>query len=141
MVNNSSPRILFPGKIHDIESLVNACTIGVLFSTDGEGISNSILEYMALGKPVIANDAGGNRELIRHRHNGYLINSQNAKEVGDLIIGLIDDQQKCQSFGAINQKIVQESFSLEVMGKAFEEIYYKTLQQYVGLTKAVPSGI
>ncbi|HTM92090.1 MAG TPA: glycosyltransferase family 4 protein [Flavisolibacter sp.] len=141
MVNNSSPRILFPGKIHDVEALVNACTIGVLFSTDGEGISNSILEYMALGKPVIANDAGGNRELIRHQHNGYLISNQNVEQISELIIGLIDDQQKCQSFGAINQKKVQDYFSLEVMGKAFEEIYYKTLQQYVSLTKAIPSGI
>ena len=127
MVNNSSPRILFPGKIHDVEALVNACTIGVLFSTDGEGISNSILEYMALGKPVIANDAGGNRELIRHQQNGYLITNKSVKEIGQLIIGLIDDPGKYQSFGETSKQIIRESFSLEIMGRRFEEIYQELL--------------
>src|SRR5690606_16758822 len=54
--------ILFTGRVDDVENLINICEIGILFSNKkyhGEGVSNAILEYMALNKPVIANDAGG----------------------------------------------------------------------------------
>src|SRR5699024_5560529 len=66
-LTTNNKRILFPGRITDVEALVNACTVGVLFSNKkvhGEGISNSILEYMCLAKPVLANDAGGTNEIV-----------------------------------------------------------------------------
>ena len=58
-------------KTSNVESIVNTFTIGVLNSASihGEGISNSITEYMALGKPVIATDCGGNRELVEDGEN------------------------------------------------------------------------
>jgi glycosyltransferase involved in cell wall biosynthesis len=120
-------RIIFQRQIQDVEALVNACTIGVLFSTNGEGTSNAILEYMALGKPVIANDAGGTRELIRHGKNGYLLTNETTEEIGRWIIDLIDDSEKRKAFGTMSKQRVQEEFSLETMGKAFEQVYNETL--------------
>jgi glycosyltransferase involved in cell wall biosynthesis len=123
-------RIFFPGKISDVEALVNVCNIGILFSNKlvhGEGISNSIMEYMSLAKPVLANDAGGTKEIVHHNKNGYLIVNQNEEEIIALIIGLINDQEKCKSFGKVGKRIIEESFSLGRMGKAFEQVYEEVL--------------
>lgn len=120
------PRILFPGRINDVEALIHACTIGVLFSNrsvHGEGISNSVMEYMSLSKPVIANDAGGTREIVHHNKNGYLVDNHTEDEIAELILDLINDEQKRESFGAKSKEIILETFSLEKMGKAFELVY------------------
>ena len=122
-----NPRILFFGSINDVEALVNACTIGVLFSTNGEGISNSIMEYMALAKPVIASAPGGTRELVHHNENGYLIINEPVEKIAALIINLINDGEKRERFGTQSKRIIDESFSLESMGKAFEQVYEEVL--------------
>lgn len=121
-----NPLILFPGKITDVEALLNACTIGVLF-TKGEGISNSILETMALAKPVIANDAGGTKEFVRHNENGYLIGNQTEEEIAVMISKLIDDKNKCEQFGRKNRILIEEWFSIDRMGKAFEQVYRESI--------------
>jgi glycosyltransferase involved in cell wall biosynthesis len=64
-------RLTFLGKIEEPLQLVEQCQIGVLTS-ESEGLSNSIIEYMACGLPVVCTDVGGNRELVRHNENGYL---------------------------------------------------------------------
>ncbi len=59
--------ILFLGRQENVESIVNIFDIGVLVTNNNvakEGISNSIMEYMALGKPVIASKGGGTEEIM-----------------------------------------------------------------------------
>ncbi|CAM3509754.1 glycosyltransferase [Pontibacter korlensis] len=120
-------RILLPGRINDVEALVNACDIGVLFSMNGEGISNSIMEYMALGKPVIANEEGGTKELVYHNENGYLISNHSAQEVADMVMDLLSNSAKYASFGKRSQEIIYQKFSLEQMGRSFESVYREAL--------------
>jgi glycosyltransferase involved in cell wall biosynthesis len=120
-------RLLFPGNINDVEALVNACDIGVLFSPNGEGISNAIIEYMSLGKPVIASRIGGNTELIQHNENGYLVKESSADEIAELVIELIDNKDKRDEFGKKSKEIILHSFSLERMGEKFEATYRDAL--------------
>lgn len=122
----NNPNIIFPGRSDEVEALVNACTIGILFSNKsvhGEGISNSIMEYMSLAKPVIANDAGGTKELVRHNVNGYLVTVETSQQIAAMIIGLINDPEKYKTFGEASKRIIEESFSLERMGRDFEKVY------------------
>ena len=125
--SSQNPRIFFPGRINDVEALVNACTIGILFSTNGEGISNSIMEYMALAKPVIASAPGGTKEIVHHQGNGYLITNETEDQIAALIVELIDNREKRECFGKQSEKIIAESFSLDKMGKAFEQVYKEVL--------------
>lgn len=121
-----NPRIIFPGRITDVEALVNACDVGMLFSNrkvHGEGIPNVVLEYMALGKPVIANDAGGTKELVRHNESGYLITNESVKEIAEMALELVDNYEKRHAFGDKGKEIVNDSFTLEKMGRAFEKVY------------------
>jgi glycosyltransferase involved in cell wall biosynthesis len=124
--NNNNPRILFPGRIDDVEALVNACDIGLLFSNKsvhGEGISNSIMEYMALSKPVIANDAGGTREILQHNTNGYLIQDETVDTIADMVNALINEEPKRRRYGEASRRIIEDAFSLKSMGQAFEALY------------------
>ncbi|OQP51698.1 glycosyltransferase [Niastella populi] len=125
-----NPRIILTGRITDVEAVVNSCTVGVLFSNiakHGEGISNSIIEYMSLARPVMANDAGGTREIVHHNVNGYLVTHQTENEIAGLITGLIDNPEKCSAFGKAGRKIIEEEFVIEKMGKAFEQTYEDVL--------------
>lgn len=116
-------RILLPGRIDDVEALVNACDVGVLLSIHGEGISNSVLEYMALGKPVIANDSGGTRELVFTGKNGYLITKEPVNEIAAMLYKLLTSPDSCSIYGDYSKQLVEEQFGLEAMGKAFEKVY------------------
>ena len=127
-LSQQNEQIQFLGKINEVEALVNACDIGVLFSPNGEGISNAILEYMALSKAVIATDTGGNKELIQPNKNGYLVHPKaTVKDIVPLILELIDNVEKRLAFGVANQKVILESFSISKMGKAFEHVYEEAL--------------
>jgi glycosyltransferase involved in cell wall biosynthesis len=123
---NRNPRIILTGRIQDVEALVNSCTIGVLFSNravHGEGISNAVMEYMCVGRPVIANDAGGTKEIVHHQVNGYLVTRQSDNEIIRMIMELIDNPEKQAAFGKAGRQIIEASFSLDRMGKAFEKTY------------------
>lgn len=116
-------KILFPGAISDVEAVVNACDMGVLFSTQGEGISNSILEYMALGKPVIVDDCGGTNEFVIEEENGFFTTNRTIEDVGNLIIDLFRNPQKRKEIGNKAKDTVMSMFTLERMGVEFERLY------------------
>jgi glycosyltransferase involved in cell wall biosynthesis len=130
--SNKNPRIVFTGRITDVEAVVNSCTVGVLFSNiskHGEGISNSIIEYMSLARPVMANDAGGTKEIVHNNVNGYLLTHQTQNEIAELITELIDDPEKCRAFGKAGRKMIEEDFLIEKMGRAFEQTYEDVLSR------------
>lgn len=126
---SNNPRIHFTGRITDVEALVNVCDIGILFSPFGEGISNAIIEYMALGKPVIANDAGGTKEILHTGYNGYLIHNETPEEIVNLILSLLYDKDKRTKMGANGKKTIREIFSVKKMSVAFINCYLDSLSK------------
>jgi len=123
-----NPLIIITGIISEVEALVNACDICVLFSPQGEGISNAILEYMALGKSVIAYDIGGTKEIIKNGVNGILLKEENDFQVSKLISDLIDNVELREIFGKHSRKIIEERFTLDKMGKEYMQIYENDVQ-------------
>lgn len=121
----NNPLINFTGIISEVEALVNACDIGVLFSPYGEGISNAILEYMALSKPVIAYDSGGTREVIKNGENGFLIKEEDDEQISKIIIELIDSYRLRKKLGENGRKKIEEYFNIQKMGKEYMNIYNK----------------
>ncbi len=137
-LNGTYPNIIFLGRVEEVEALVNSCDVGVLFSPNGEGISNAIMEYMALSKPVVANDAGGTAELVVNDYNGYLIKEHTEEELTDKILELVNDQQRNLRFGANGRRIIEENFSLAAMGEAFFDVYRQVLGREI--IKKLPVG-
>lgn len=114
-------RVTFLGKAEDPLQLVRRCQIGVLTS-ESEGLSNSIMEYMACGLPVVCTDVGGNPELVRHDENGYLFA---AGDIAGLTASLID---LCRNPGkrvAMGQsgRLRTRDFSIKAVVDSHEQLY------------------
>ncbi len=117
-----SPFIKLLGKKSDVESYVNASDICVL-STFTEGISNSILEYMALGKPVVATDGGGTNELVDDKKTGFLVKPSDPKDLAEKIEILLKDSELRSRMGICGNERVKESFSISSMVNKFITLY------------------
>ena len=77
-----------------------------------EGISQSILEAMSLGVPVIATNASGNPEIIQDNINGYLFEDNDIESLGNKIKALVRNQELRNKFSAAAKKTLNEKFSL-----------------------------
>jgi len=110
------------GKQSGIESFINAMDICVL-STFTEGISNSILEYMALGKPVIASHGGGTNEIIEDTHTGFLIKPSNPKELVEKIEILLNDAELRNKMGIAGQERIKKIFTIDSMTDKYINFY------------------
>tara|TARA_B100000989_G_C19532516_1_gene470902 strand:+ start:3646 stop:4716 length:1071 start_codon:yes stop_codon:yes gene_type:complete len=120
--NDFHEKIIFLDVIKEIESLINIFDIGVL-STFSEGISNSIMEYMALGKPVIATDAGGTSELINDSESGFLIKQKNPKILAEKIETLYKNQKLRSKMGRNGIEIIKNKFRFDLMYNSYYNIF------------------
>ena len=117
------PRIRLPGKIAGVENVVNIFDIGVLVSPQGEGIANAIMEYMALGKPVIATDCPGNRELVVDGETGFLVPNRDPQALARAILRVLGDPSLARSMGEAGRRRIDEHFSLERMAAEYAALY------------------
>jgi len=121
-------RIIFLDMQKNVEPIMNICDIGVL-STWSEGISNSIMEFMALGKPVIATGKGGTKEIINDGVTGYILPQGDHVKMADTIIGLINDQSLREQMGRKALETIKENFSIERMCDETYRIYEELLKK------------
>jgi glycosyltransferase involved in cell wall biosynthesis len=123
---SETERILFLGKQSKVESIMNVCDIGVLTTNvnhHGEGISNALMEFMALGKPVIATNYGGSVELIEQNVSGYLIDPFSDEQLSNKITNLLADPSARMEMGANAFKRVKQKFSIDGMVNNFYREY------------------
>ena len=115
----------FLGRCEKIAELLNVSDVCVL-SSKAEGFSNSILEYMAAGRPVVATDVGGAAEAIIEGASGYLVQSDDDKTMAEKIISLLGDRERAQVMGRRGRQVVEERFScaaqLAITEKLYEEL-------------------
>ena len=97
-----------------------------ILSTFTEGISNSILEYMALGKPVIATRGGGTSEIVIDNKTGFLISPSNPEELTDKIEKLLNNIDLREQMGMAGKERVKKIFSSEIMVSKYVD-FYKTI--------------
>lgn len=114
----------FIGRCNDIPELLSISYAGVLTSFN-EGFSNSILEYMAVEKPVVATDVGGASEAIIENETGFLVESDDDETMAKRLLKLLQDEEKAKDFGVKGRKIVEENFSMQTQLEKTLEIYKK----------------
>lgn len=93
------------------------------------GISNSIIEACAMGRPVIATNVGATNEIVHQGHNGFLVPPKNSKELKHKIIKLIDSPKKCARFGHYGKGLVEREFNIRHQAQRYHELYQKLLQR------------
>ncbi|HEX7494178.1 MAG TPA: glycosyltransferase [Bacteroidales bacterium] len=125
-------KIIFLGCKSDVDSVVNIFDVGVLLTNSkiqGEGISNSIIEYMAFGKPVIATRGGGTNEIVIDNENGFLIDPENVDQLKEKICLLMRDRKLIERLGNMGEKMIEEKFDLKMMTRNYVELYRKLLNK------------
>jgi len=130
-VKENINNVILTGKVDNVEEIISCCDIGILLSPNGEGISNAIIEYMALAKPVIANNKGGTRELVINNYNGILLENYDKHEILNKINYLINNFNLMLDMGFKGRKIIEEKFTFDKMGENHLSIYKKSLHESI----------
>ena len=97
-----------------------------------EGISNTILEAMASGVPVVATNVGGNGELVEHGRTGTLVPASDPGALADALIAFAAAPERVAEAGRAARQRAVEQFSIGHMVQQYEQLY---------LGKAMPKGV
>jgi L-malate glycosyltransferase len=116
----------FVGRVDDAMPYIETLDVGVNTSAS-EGFSNAIIEYMAVGRPVVATDVGGNRELIEHGINGYLYPAGDFRQAAVWIIRLLQDSILRHKMGDTNRRRIAADFTYEKMINGHQAYYRKLI--------------
>jgi glycosyltransferase involved in cell wall biosynthesis len=114
--------IRFVGKKKHVEEIVATFDIGVL-CTFVEGFSNSIMEYMALGRPVVATDGGGTRELVVDGETGFLVPPADSEALAEKIEYLLDNRTVASRMGRAGEARLRREFSITRMVEETIRLY------------------
>ena len=116
-----------PGERHDVAEVMRGLSCFVLPSL-AEGVSNTILEAMASGLPVIATAVGANPELVQHGVTGEIVASADAEALSASIIRLATNPELAGAMGRAGRAAAEIRFSLEAMTSAYQSLYDTQLE-------------
>ena len=114
--------VVFLGHQREIRMLFNKMTVGVICS-DSEGFSNTIMEYMAYGIPVVATRVGGNTELVEHKKTGFLVPPGDHELLAIGIMRYLQHNDIARKMGLAGKNKILENFSENIMIQATKDIY------------------
>jgi glycosyltransferase involved in cell wall biosynthesis len=118
----------FLGRCERVADLLSVSEICIL-SSKAEGFSNSILEYMAAGRPVVVTNVGGAAELVSEGETGYLVSSGDDATMAARIISLLRDSESAREMGEKGARVVREKFSCAAQLSRTESLYDRLLQK------------
>ena len=119
---NAAELCSMPGACDNIAQLLSGIDIFVLPSKN-EGISNTILEAMATGLPVVATRVGGNSEIVQDGVTGTLVKVDDVAEMSLAILDYVDNPEKRRSHGDAGRRRVERHFSLDSMVSRYMAVY------------------
>lgn len=112
----------FIGRCTKVPELLSISSICVLTSFN-EGFSNSILEYMAASKPVVATRVGGASEAILDNETGFLVESDDDKTMAEKLIWLLENPTQATEMGKKGRARIEAKFSCEAQLEKTKRIY------------------
>jgi glycosyltransferase involved in cell wall biosynthesis len=115
-------RVEFTGAVADGAGALADIDVFVLPS-HMEGMSNSLLEAHAAGLPVVATDAGGNREVTEDGVTGFVVPPRNPLALADAILRMLKEPARARAMAAAGRARVHEHFTVERMAARMERLY------------------
>jgi sugar transferase (PEP-CTERM/EpsH1 system associated) len=111
-----------PGARHDIPAVLRGLDVFALPSF-GEGVSNTILEAMAAGLPVVATRVGANADLVAEGETGCLVPPSDAEALAVAIAGYASDPARALAHGRAGRLRAEHRFSLQRMIDRYHRLY------------------
>ncbi len=116
------PGVFFAGARYDIPEILRAADVYSLASFN-EGISNTILEAMATGLPVVSTSAGGTPELVFHGRNGLLSKAKDVRTLASHLLAYFRNPNMRAEHGRLNRIIAENRFGIGKMVDGYERIW------------------
>ncbi len=127
--------VRMPGTRHDVRDILEAIDLFTLPSR-WEGMPNALMEAMAAGRPAVASDIDGIRELIGDSETGWLVPPGDPEALARTMFEILADRERAARVGRAAAARIQERFSVERMADAYESLYRAALRP-----AATPPGI
>lgn len=124
--STSVPGVKFTGQVNDALSYLQAADLFVLPSAT-EGLSNSLLEAMSTGLPVVATSVGGTPDVVTHGENGYLIPPDDLPALQTGLSVLLADPTLAARLGIQGRRRIEKDFSLESIADRLSGLYHRLL--------------
>jgi glycosyltransferase involved in cell wall biosynthesis len=124
---NREPGIAWLGHVGDISALWARAHIAVLPSRR-EGLPKSLLEAAASGRPMIATDVPGCREVVRPGETGLLVPVDDAPALADAIETLAASRELRERYGAAARRLAVERFSAKAIGQQTVDLYRRLVR-------------
>ncbi len=125
---NSEGIIEWWGYQNDMPNVLSQSHIVVL-PTYGEGIPKILIEAASCGRPIVATDVPGCREIVRHNDNGFLVKPRNPADLAHAIENLINNCELRKKMGKRGREIVVSEFSEEIVTNKTIDLYYRLLSK------------
>ncbi|MCL4558425.1 MAG: glycosyltransferase family 4 protein [Deltaproteobacteria bacterium] len=119
-------KIIFAGFQKDVRPYLKAMDVFV-FPSVVEGLGTSLLEAMAMQKPVVVSRTGGMVDIISHDKNGIFVRPGSPEDIAEAVCGLLDDVPHALELGRQARNSVEEGFSVEVVTQKTEELFQSVL--------------
>ena len=88
-----------------------------------EGCSNTILEYMAWGLPVVCGDSGGNREVVIEGKTGFVVPALDARALADRLVRLREHPLEAAEMGRAGARRIEEEFTVQNLARNTVSVY------------------
>lgn len=120
-----------PGARDDVAAVMQGFSCFVLPSL-AEGISNTILEAMASGLPVIATGVGGNADLVADGETGQIVPAADPKTMAESLIKFASSAAQSRAMGLAGRERVVQRFSMQAMVNTYQRVYDEQLRRRRG---------
>jgi glycosyltransferase involved in cell wall biosynthesis len=120
-------RVVFTGFIHDVPGVLRLLDVVVHASTLPEPFGRVIVEAMLMGKPVVAADAGGPREIVVPGRTGLLVPPGDPAALADGVLALLRDPEMAGRLGRAASQDARERFSADEHARLVQEVYGRIL--------------
>ncbi len=117
------------GHVPDIAAVWRRAHIAVLPSRGGQGVPQSLLEAAAFGRPLIATDVPGCREIVIHEKTGLLVPVDDPQALASAILRLVRSSALRVRLGVAARRLVDERFAADLVGKATVALYQRLLAE------------
>ncbi len=123
-------KVVQAGYRTDVPELMSALTVSVNSPRAGEGLSGAVRESLAVGRPVVATDVGGNRELVRDGETGLLVPPEDAEALAAALDRLLGDPELASRLAGNGARFVRENLTVERMVDETELLYRRVLSEW-----------